>query len=197
MSLYNAEISAGSLLLLESKRIAALLLGQPDEAAWVHAIEIENILQKKTPATARRQARLIRKRLSTLDAAGWKLIAERESEITNQLLLVGAIKHSQLLGDFMRNVYASCQRRLEPSFAPSDWGDFLIECAHQDPAVTNWSNTTKAKLFQVTVRILAETKYLVSAKTMQLSPRALHPVVRRYLHDRNESYALDCLERLK
>ena len=66
MSLYNAEISAGSLLLLESKRIATLLLGQPDEAAWVHAIEIENILQKKTPATARRQARLIRRRLPVL-----------------------------------------------------------------------------------------------------------------------------------
>ena len=197
MSLYNAEISAGSLLLLESKRIAALLLVQPDEAAWVHAIEIENILQKKTPATARRQARLIRRRLSTLDAAGWKLIAERESEVTNQLLLAAAVKHSQLLGDFMRNVYASCQRRLEPSIAPTDWEDFLTECAHQDPAVTNWSDTTKAKLFQVIVRILAETKYLVSAKTMQLSPRALHPVVRRYLHDRNENYALDCMERSK
>ena len=197
MSLYNAEISAGSLLLLESKRIAALLLGQPDEAAWVHAIEIENILQKKTPATARRQARLIRRRLSTLDAAGWKLIAERESEVTNQLLLAAAVKHSQLLGDFMRNVYASCQRRLEPSIVPTDWEDFLTECAHQDPAVTKWSDTTKAKLFQVIVRILAETKYLVSAKTMQLSPRALHPVVRRYLHDRNENYALDCMERSK
>lgn len=119
MSLYNAEISAGSLLLLESKRIASLLLAQPDEAAWVHAIEIENILQKKTPATARRQARLIRRRLSTLDAAGWKLIAERESEVTNQLLLAAAVKHSQLLGDFMRNVYASCQRRLEPSPPPA------------------------------------------------------------------------------
>ena len=197
MSLYNAEISAGSLLLLESKRIAALLLGQPDEAAWVHAIEIENILQKKTPATARRQARLIRRRLSTLDAAGWKLIAARESEVTNQLLLAAAVKHSRLLGDFMRNVYASCQRRLEPSIAPSDWEDFLTECAHQDPAVTNWSDTTKAKLFQVIVRRLAETKYLVSAKTMQLSPRALHPDVRRYLHDRNENYALDCMERSK
>ena len=197
MSLYNAEISAGSLLLLESKRIAALLLVQPDEVAWVHAIEIENILQKKTPATARRQARLIRRRLSTLDAAGWKLIAERESEVTNQLLLAAAVKHSQLLGDFMRNVYASCQRRLEPSIVPTDWEDFLTECAHQDPAVTNWSDTTKAKLFQVIVRILAETKYLVTAKTMQLSPRALHPVVRRYLHDRNENYALDCLERSK
>lgn len=197
MSIYNAELSAGSLLLLESKRIASLLLTQPDNAAWVHAIEIENILQKKTPATARRQARLIRKRLSTLDEAGWRLIAERESEITNQLLLASAIIHSRLLGDFMRNVYASCQRRLEPSIAPTDWEDFLTECAHQDPVVNKWSDTTKAKLFQVTVRLLAETKYLVSTKTMQLSPRALHPVVRRYLHDRHENYALDCLERSK
>ena len=56
---------------LESRRIAALLLAQPDEAAWRHAIEIDNILQKKAPATARRQATLIRKRLMTLDAQGW------------------------------------------------------------------------------------------------------------------------------
>ena len=47
MSLFNTEKSAGSQLLLESKRSAALLVVQPDEAAWIHAIEIENILQKK------------------------------------------------------------------------------------------------------------------------------------------------------
>ena len=82
--------------------MAKLLLTKPDEAAWVNAIEVENILQKKTVATARRQARLIRKRLSTLDPDGWQLIAQRESEVANQLLLVSAIKHSQLLGDFMR-----------------------------------------------------------------------------------------------
>ena len=57
---------------LESKRIAALLLTQPDETAWRHAVEIDNILQKKTPATARRQATLIRRRLATLDAQGWE-----------------------------------------------------------------------------------------------------------------------------
>lgn len=182
---------------LESKRVASLLLTQPDETAWEYAIDIENILQKKTPATARRQATLIRKRLSTLDAVGWKLIAERESEVANQLLLAAAIKHSHLLGDFMRNVYASHQRRLEPSIVSSDWEDFLTECSHQDPAVSNWSDSTKAKLFQVIVRILAEAKYLVSAKTMTLSPRALHPAARRYLHDRHENYALDCLERSK
>lgn len=195
MPTYNAEISAGSLMPLESKRVAALLLSHPDDAAWIHAIEVENILQKKTPATARRQATLLRKRLNTLDAEAWSLIVERESEVANQLLLAGAIKHSQLLGDFLLNVYAAHQRRLESAIVPLDWQDFLVECSHHDAAVTNWSDSTKAKLLQVVIRILVEAKYLESARTMKLSPRALHPMVRRYLLARNEAYILDCLER--
>jgi len=38
---FNAEISAGSLLPLESRRIAKLLLSKPDAASWQHAIEID------------------------------------------------------------------------------------------------------------------------------------------------------------
>ncbi len=195
MPIYNAEISAGSLMPLESKRLATLLLSQPDEAAWTHAIEVENILQKKTPATARRQATLLRKRLNTLDSQAWQMIAERENEVANQLLLAGAIKHSQLLGDFIRNVYATHQKRLEPAIVPLDWQDFLAECAHHDSAVAHWSESTKAKLFQVIIRILVEAKYLESARTMKLSPRSLHPTVRQYLSARDETYVLDCLER--
>ena len=194
MPLFNAEISAGSLMPLESKRVAALLLSYPAEAAWIHAIEVENILQKNTPATARRQATLLRKRLLNLDAQAWTMIAERESEVVTQLLLAGAIKHSQLLGDFVRNVYAAHQRRMDPAIAALDWQDFLAECAHQDPAVAGWSDSTKTKLFQVIIRILVEAKYL-EARTMKLSPRSLHPTVRRYLLERNEAYVLDCLER--
>ena len=192
---YNAEISAGSLLPLESRRVAALLLTEPDAAAWKHAIEVENILQKKTPATARRQATLIRKRLNTLDAAGWTLLVEGEHEVALQLLLAAAVKHSHLLGDFLLKVYAHRQRRLEPALAPVDWPDFLAECAHHDPAVAGWSESTRAKLFQVIVRILVEAKYLQNARSMKLTPRSLHPDVRRYLAARHETYVLDCLER--
>ena len=192
---YNAEISAGSLLPLESRRIAALLLTDPDDAAWRHAIEVENILQKKTPATARRQATLIRKRLNTLDAAGWTLMVEGEHEVATQLLLAAAVKHSHLLGDFLLKVYAHRQRRMEPSLAPVDWHDFLAECAHHDPAVAGWSESTRAKLFQVIVRILVEAKYLQNARSMKLTPRSLHPDVRRYLAARHETSVLDCLER--
>jgi hypothetical protein len=192
---FNAEISAGSLLMLESRRLAKLLLSKPDEASWQHAIEIDNILQKKTVATARRQATLLRKRLVTLDATGWQMIAERESEVVNQLLLSAAVKHSQLLGDFMRQAYADCQRRLDPALVLSDWQTYLTECAHHDPAVLDWSNATKAKLFEVIVRILAETKYLETTRSRRLTPQSLHPDVRRYLEIRHETYVLDCLER--
>ena len=197
MPTYNAEISAGSLLLLESKRIAALLLTTPDEDAWRHSIDVENILQKKTPATARRQASLIRKRLTTLDAKAWEMLVLREYEVVTQLLLASAVKHSQLLGDFMLRVYADRQRRLEPALASMDWQDFLAECAHHDAAVAEWSDSTKAKLFQVIVRILAEAKYLESARSMRLTPQSLHPDVRRYLSTHHETYVLDCLERMR
>ena len=197
MTRYNAEISAGSLLPLESRRIAALLLSKPDQTAWQHAIETENILQKKTPATARRQAQLLRRRLSTLNAQAWQMMIERESEVVIQLLLASAVKHSQLLGDFMLRVYADRQRRLEPALASIDWQDFLAECAHHDATVAEWSDSTKAKLFQVIVRILAEAKYLESARSMRLTPQSLHPDVRRYLSTHHETYVLDCLERVR
>ena len=197
MKLYNAEISAGSLMLLESKRIARLLLSRPDEDAWLDAIQTHNILQKKTPATARRQATLIRRRLATLDANAWEMIATRENEVVVQLILVAAIKHSHLLGDFLLRVYADRQKRLELALSPLDWHDFLVECSHQDPAVAKWTETTKAKLFQVIVRILVEVKFLDSARFMRLTPQSLHPEVWRYLKNHQESYVIECLERAK
>ena len=197
MSLYNTEVSRGSLMPLESKRIAMLLLTEPDAVTWKRAIEVENILQKDTVGTAVRQSVLIRKRLATLDATAWKLITERESEVTNQLLFAAAIKQNKLLGDFMRNVYAIRQQQMEPDISVANWEDFLTECAHRDSSVTSWNENTKIKIINGIARILIETKYLVDRKSMKLSPRDLHPVVRRYLVERNEKFILDCLERTK
>lgn len=182
---------------LESKRIATLLLTKPDEVTWKRAIEVENILQKSTVGTAVRQSILIRKRLTTLDATAWKLITERENEVTNQLLFAAAIKQNKLLGDFIRNVYASRQQQMEPVISAVNWEDFLTECAHHDLSVANWNDNTKLKILNGIVRVLVEAKYLTDRKSMKLSPRDLHPVVRRYLAERHENFVLDCLGRTK
>jgi Putative inner membrane protein (DUF1819) len=182
---------------LESKRIAALLLTKPDEASWKRAIVADNLLQKRTIDTAVRQSTLIRRRLAMLDDFAWRLITERESEITNQLLFAAAIKQNKLLGDFMRNVYAIRQRRMEPDITAANWEDFLTECAHHDASIASWNDNTKLKIFNGIARILIEAKYLVDRKSMKLSPRDLHPLVRAYLLERNEFFVLDCLERTK
>lgn len=194
MGIYNAELSAGSLMPLESRRIAALLLTHPTSEQWEIALKSDNLLQKKTMATARRQARLIRNRLDTIDDAGLELIANGNQEVAMQMLLVATIKHSQLLGDFLRTVYWERLRGLESNLAAKDWEAFLIECNHRDEAVSSWSDSTKAKLFQVLVRVLAEAKYLESTRSMKLTPQSVHPDVVRYLKARDESKLLALLE---
>jgi hypothetical protein len=197
MSIYNTEISRGSLLPLESKKIARLLLTSPDDDAWINAIEVENILQKDTVNTARRQASLIRKRLLTLDSIGWKLIIERENEVVYQMLFAAAIKQSRLLGDFMCNVYAKRLKQLETTIHHSNWERFIVECSHLDRTVSNWNESTKSKILNGIVRILVEAKYMQDRNSMTISPRSLHPDVRKYLQARDENYVIDCLERSK
>jgi hypothetical protein len=191
---YNAEISAGSLMLMESRRIATLLLTNPSDAEWEHAIKVENILQKNTPATAQRQAQLLRKRLMTLDSEGWKLIAEGELEIVTQLLLAAAIKHSRMLQDFLQHVYARQLRRMELALNEQLWDAFWVECSHRDGEIEQWSASTKAKLFQVIVRILVEGKYLDSSRKMNMTPPSLHPAVISFLKRHGE---LDILSAMK
>lgn len=181
-------------MLAESRRIAALLLTHPSDAEWDHAVRIENILQKNTPATAFRQAKLIRNRLVTLDEEGWKLIAEGDMEVSIQLLLVAAIKHSNLLGDFLRDVYAKQLSRMELALNEHSWDAFWVECAHRDGAIENWSATTKIKLFQVVIRILVEARYLYSSRKMNMTPPGLHPFVISFLKRHGE---LDVLSVMK
>jgi len=197
MSLYNAEISAGSLMLPESRRVAKLLLSHPTKEQWANALRLDNILQKSNPATARRQARLIRNRLDTLDEKAWALIAEGSQEVATQILLAAAVNHSRVLADFLRDVYAGHLRRLEQHISPAkDWEAFWAECIQRDPEAANFSDSSKAKMLQVILRILAEAKYVDSTKSLRLTPPHLHPDVVRYLKRHGETTALSIMDLL-
>lgn len=172
--IYNAEISAGSMMLPESRRIARLMLDSPSHEHWLHALKVENILQK-SPTTALRQAQLIRNRLKTIAEEGWQLIVDGNSELASQILFIAALRHSRLLADFLRDVYHQDLRRMAKSITPRQWEDFLSDCENRDNQVADWAVSTRKKLFQVIVRILVEAKYLDSSRTMNLTPPMLHP----------------------
>ncbi len=160
------------------------MLAGPDESAWRKAFSLdENLLQKNKPATARRMGRLIRNRLESVSEETLQLIAEGERELALQILLACAIRHSRLLGDYLRDIYRERIRRLEKTLDPKDWESFLHECEHRDPAVAEWSESTRKKIFQVIVRILAEAGYLKSTRGMELTIPHLHPLVIKHLKD--------------
>jgi hypothetical protein len=193
-SLYNAEISAGSLMLRESRQIAKLLLEGADDEAWEKALYIDNVLQKKIRATARRMARLIRNRLEFMTPDLWKMVVDGSSEVAIQGLLAAAIKHSRLLGDFLNDVIKEYYKVFNQQLSIREWNNFLVACEHRDPAVATWSQSTRAKLGQVVFRILAEAKYLDSTRSMKLMPVVLTPEIQEYLKENQESYVLRCMD---
>jgi hypothetical protein len=198
MGIYNAEISAGSLLLLESRRIAELLMMRPSPEQWLHALNVDNILQKSSPATARRQARLIRHRLDTLDNEAWAMIVGGPHEAATQLLLAAAVKHSRLLADFLVDVYGGHLRRLESQLTPAkDWESFLADCVKRDPEFAQLSDSTQAKLLQVILRILAEARYIDSTRNLRLTPPHLHPNVLAYLKRHGDHAVLSVMDQTR
>lgn len=191
--MFNAEMSAGSLMLPESRRVAALLLTHPSAQAWHLAMVQDNLLQKK-PATAQRQATLIRKRLTCLDEPAWEAIVQSDNELAIQLLFAGAMRHSLLLAAFLRNVYRPAHQRMDRQLTAAWWEPFLADCAQHDPAVATWASSTRRKLYEVTVRIFVEAKYLDSSRNSHLNPPFLHPSLASHLRRLNTPELLHLMD---
>ncbi|MDP3457029.1 DUF1819 family protein [Methyloversatilis sp.] len=190
---YNAEIGAGSLLIAESRSVASVILRGANEADWLRFINVDNPLQKRTPASAQRQTRLLRNRLENVPHDLLLIVVEGSHEATVQALLAASIKHSRLLGDFLTSVVREHLRHFEYCLSDADWDRFLSDCALGEPEVGMWADSTKKKLGQVVFRILAEAKYLENTRTRRITPVRVLPDVRHCLESHGERYALDCM----
>jgi Putative inner membrane protein (DUF1819) len=193
-SRYSATLTGGALMLPESRRIAALLLQAPSSQTWLHAIRVENLLQKNTAATALRQAKLIRARLAQLPPVAWQLVATGSHEAATQTLFAAAVLHSMLLADFLRQVVATHHRRLDIALSARVWNPFLADCAAHESAVGRWTASTRQKLYQVIVHMLVEARYIESARTLRLRLPDLHPDVRHLLQQLGDTALIDTLE---
>jgi len=168
-------------------------LDDADDGAWNRAIIVDNELQKTSPISARRMARLIRNRLILMPRDLWKMVDKGTTEVATQSLLAAAIKHSRLLGDFMLQVLRRHYKEFNPKLLAREWDSFLLECSHIDPAVAAWSQSTKNKVGQVVYRILSEAGYLDNTRSLTLQPVLVAPEVSSFLQAHNEKYVLKCM----
>ncbi len=138
--------------------------------------------------------KVVKKRLEVIPRELWEIVASGTTEVAIQSLLAAAIKHSRLLGDFMLQVVRRHYKEFNVKLLPREWDSFIEECAHIDPTVESWSQSTKNKMGQVVYRILAEAGYLDNTRSLNVQPVMITPEVSKLLHAHKEEYILKCME---
>lgn len=191
---YRADITAGSLKVAESRVIADLLLKQADDETWRAALGEDNLLQARTPATARRLARLIRNRLETMTPDLWMLVKDGNSTVATHACLAAAVKHSDLLADFLELVVKEQYRIFAEMLTYQMWDDFVADCQSRDSELPEWSDSTINRLRSSVFQILQQTGYIDSTKSLRLQTVHIANEVVRYLEKHNEDSVLRCIE---
>ena len=165
---YDSDLIGGSLMVRESRLIADLLLREATTEEWHQAIQVDNILQKRTAASAQRNATAIRKRLERLEPDFWKALRDGDDELATQVAFCGALERNLLLLEFMetvmREAYISQAQYLDSYI----WSDFLEERTQRDLDICEWKESSKKKMGQVVFRMLTEAGYLKSTRKLEL-----------------------------
>ncbi len=191
---YHADITAGSLKVPESRVVADLLLRDVDARGWDDAILSQNLLQTRNPATAKRLARLIRKRLELMKPDLWQLIRDGISTVATHACLAAAVKHSPLLGDFLDLVVRDQYRAFAPALTKQLWEDYLIDCQGRDRDMPQWNESTRRRLRSSVFQMLAQAGYIENTRSLKLQPVHIAHEVVLYLSDHQEADVLRCIQ---
>lgn len=191
---YNSDLTGGSLMVRESRIIANLMLSQATPEEWITAVQVENLLQKKSIASAKRNAQAIRKRLELIEPECLRALRDGDDELATQVAFYAALERNMLLVEFMEStVYEAYAAHLE-NLEAFQWTDFLNDCAYKDPAIDEWKDSSKKKMGQVAFRMLSEMGYLDNTRNLNLQPVRIRPEVKIMLEDNYKHRIKACME---
>ena len=191
---YNSDINGGSLMVRESRVIADLLLSGVDEKEWGRVVQVENRLQKRSPATARRNAQAIRKRLELVGSEFWRAVRDGDEELATQAAFCAVLERNLLLVEFMERVVGDAYRTHAEKLERFRWVEFLEDCSHRDPGIKEWKESTKIKMGQVVYRMLAEMGYVRNTRGLQLQHVIIRPEIKTMLLDSYKQRIKECME---
>jgi len=191
---YSADLTAGALKVMESRVIADLLLRGIDEAGWRKAIYEDNVLQARSPKTAKRLRTLIRNRLGTMHKDLWLLVRDGSGDEATHACLAAAVKHSHLLGDFLDLVVREQYQLFAKTLSKNLWNEYVENCRGRDPDMAQWSDSTIERLRSSVYLMLAEAGYIDGVRTINLQTVHIVEPVLRCLNKHREQYVLRCIQ---
>ncbi|PKG49002.1 MULTISPECIES: DUF1819 family protein [unclassified Halomonas] len=194
---YNSDLIGGGLMVRESRAVAALLLDEVDEAHWHQAIIVENRLQKNRPATAKRAAQAIRKRLEKLEPSFWKALHDGDDQLASQVSFCAAMARNLLMVEFLESVVADAFLTRSEKLQSYQWDEFLAERANRDAAIATWAESSRRKMGQVVFRMLTEVGILDSSRSRRLQSFLPRPELKMLLETHRHTRLQNCLQKLR
>ncbi|MEZ8194739.1 hypothetical protein BCT61_05540 [Vibrio breoganii] len=191
---YLGDLIGGSLMLRESQILAGLMLKDPTPSEWNEAIVDENILQKPSAASAKRNASTIKKRLSGLNNRFLEKLAYSGSDEASQLMFAATLINSPLLADFMRTVVVDAKQMYRESLTVDDWHHFWQDRSRLYPALAEMSEASTYKVSQVAFKVIADAGYIDSTKNKQLLNVYVSQDVRELLSEMDHDDVLQAME---
>ncbi|WP_105190030.1 DUF1819 family protein [Pseudoalteromonas sp. T1lg48] len=178
---YLGDLIGGSLMIKESQIVAELLLKKPTQEEWLEAIVNQNVLQKRSDASAKRNAATVKKRLEGMSDEYLEQIASGSTELSTQLMFAATLINSTLLAEFMRNVMLDAKRMFRESLDLGDWESFWDERSRLFPELSKMSESSTYKISQVAFKVIADAGYIESTRSKKLQNVYLLPEVRSLL----------------
>ena len=178
----------------ESRIVAGLLLNEVNQQEWAHAIQVDNVLQKRSTASARRIAQAIRKRLERLEPEFLRALNDGDEELATQVAFCAALARNLLLVEFMERVVRDAFVTQVEKLQLFQWSDFLDDCAHRDSTIIDWQATSRKKMGQVVFRMLAEMGYVNNPRSLKLQNVIVRPEIKALLEASDRHRIKKCME---
>jgi hypothetical protein len=191
---YLGDLIGGSLMIRESQTIAELLLKKPSKQEWTDAIVNQNILQKRSDASAKRNAATIKKRLEGFSDQYIEQLAFGSTELSTQLMFAATLINSTMLADFMRNIFVDAKRMFRENIDSTDWESFWDERSRLFPEFSKMTESSTYKVAQVAFKVLADAGYIETTRNKKLQNVYLLPEVRSLLTDMNRDDIIAAME---
>ena len=184
MKEYVLSYMAASLLPNETQTIAQLFVKLDDWDLVAKKVIDENILQRNTIATRKREFNEIKKRLKTLTPEQLRYFEIATHDEAKQLSMLGCIKLYRLIYEFISTTLLEKTLLYDTHILDSDYNSFYESKQVSSEKLNTISEATQKKIKQVTFKILEQSNFIDSVKTRNIQkPHLSDEVVKLILRD--------------
>lgn len=181
---YSLSFTAASLMVYETEKLIELYLEHKDWEKVQNLVIEDNVLQKGTIATRKREFIELKKRVESLTLEELNYFEEASGTEIKYLVLLGCFKSYQFIYDFVAEVIRNKLLLFDYQILNSDYESFFESKALLHDNLNTISEATQKKIKQVVFKILEQADIIDNVKNKNIQkPYLSEDVLKLIIND--------------